>query len=63
VSVHQLLWYFLTLGFYSNFFSYEDHKTEEDPDDPEPADPSGIFLWLVVEPKYRSSNKKLHVRT
>jgi hypothetical protein len=35
-------------------------NTEEDRDDPEPVD--GGLLWLVVQHKYRSSNKKLPVR-
>jgi hypothetical protein len=40
-------------------------NTEEDPDDPEPADegdPSRVLLRLVSQPKYRSRNKKLPVR-
>jgi hypothetical protein len=37
-------------------------KTEEDPDDPEPADrviQTEYASNAVVQPKYRSSNKKL----
>jgi hypothetical protein len=37
-------------------------KIEEDPDDQEPADEGDIqkeySCWLVVQPKYKSSNKK-----
>jgi hypothetical protein len=39
---------------------------EKDPDDPEPAEEGDIqmeYSWLVVEPKYRSSNKKWYADT
>jgi hypothetical protein len=44
VTVHQSLWYLLTLVYYSIiFFSYEDSgNTEVEPDVPEPADEGDI---------------------
>jgi hypothetical protein len=50
-----------------NFFSYKDsRKHRQGPSWPWTSRcryPNGILLWLVVQPKYRSSNKKLLVRT
>jgi len=64
-SVYCIVWYGISwpsVSHSSKFFNYEDSEnTEENLDDPEPADerdnPNEIPFWLVVQPKYRSSHK------
>jgi len=66
---HQPFWYLLTLPSYSiNFLSNEDsRKQRRGPWWPWTSrwgrHPNEILSRLVVQPKYRSSKKKLHVRT
>jgi len=63
VSVHQPLWYLLTPTPKPSTSSVMQtlEITHEDPHDPEQADEGDIqteYSRLVVQPKYRKSNKK-----
>ena len=63
-SVHQLLWYLLTPTPKPSTSSVMQtlEITHEDPHDPEQADEGDIqmeYSRLVVQPKYRKSNKKI----
>ena len=63
VSIHQPLCCLLPLVCYPvNIFSCEDSRKQKRIQLPWTIVwryPNGIFLWLVVQPKFRSRNKKL----
>jgi hypothetical protein len=66
MSVHQLLWYLLAIVSFSNFFSYEDLQKSRKRTlvtlNQQMTDITvELLLWLVVQPKCRSSNKWLPV--
>ena len=64
-SICRISW--LLVSYNVTFLSYEDSKQQKEPWPSwtsiwSPC-PRGTFLWLVVHPKYGSSNKKLPLRT
>ena len=68
VSVHKHCGNSWCLVTYSNLFSYEDSRTHRIWNwwpwtNRWGTYPNRILLWLIVPPKYKSSNRKLHVRT